>query len=275
LISVITPVFNGAEFLAELIDSVRAQDYPDIEHLVIDDGSTDDGATVGVLERFPHLRWWSRPNRGQYETLNEGLREARGEIVTIISADDRAVAPRAFSTAAALLRERQDLDMVYGRVRHIDARGESLPFENFVEPRGPFAPWLLRHRSCIYHCAMFVRRPLIVDRGVWFDPALRYLGDWDWIGRLLATGHTIGFVDETLAEYRNHQAQVTVGTDESAWRGEAREICRRSGARPWLCMLLRRLYGFRHRTYRACWLLRTGGPTLLAARVWRGARRLG
>ena len=73
LITIITPVYNGAEYLDELIQSVLRQDYPNIEHLIIDDGSQDGGATVSVLQKYPHLRWWSRENKGQYATMNEGL----------------------------------------------------------------------------------------------------------------------------------------------------------------------------------------------------------
>ena len=64
LVSIITPVYNGAEYLNEMIQSVQRQDYPNIEHLIIDDGSQDDGATVAILEKYPHLRWWSRENKG-------------------------------------------------------------------------------------------------------------------------------------------------------------------------------------------------------------------
>ena len=57
LVSIITPVYNGAEYLEELIISVRDhQDYPYIEHIIIDDGSTDDGETVSILKKYPHLR---------------------------------------------------------------------------------------------------------------------------------------------------------------------------------------------------------------------------
>jgi glycosyltransferase involved in cell wall biosynthesis len=81
LISIITPVYNGREYLEELIQSVLNQSYPKIEHLIIDDGSEDGGATLSILKRYPHLRWWSRENKGQYSTMNEGLLEAKGEII--------------------------------------------------------------------------------------------------------------------------------------------------------------------------------------------------
>ncbi len=89
LVSIVTPTFNSADYLQELLQSVAAQDYRRIEHIVIDDGSRDGGATVALLQRYPSVRWWSREdNRGQYATLNEGFRAATGDFLTTISADD-------------------------------------------------------------------------------------------------------------------------------------------------------------------------------------------
>ena len=63
LVSIITAVRNGSRYLSALIESVLAQDYPRIEHIVIDDGSDDDDATIRILEQYPHLRWWTRENQ--------------------------------------------------------------------------------------------------------------------------------------------------------------------------------------------------------------------
>ena len=267
LISVITPAFNGAAYLEDLIASVQGQDYPRIEHIVIDDGSADGGATVDLLGRFPHLRWWSRENRGQFHTLNEGIQAATGDVVTIISADDRYVAPSSFSRVIAYWRERPALGLVYGRVRHIDPAGAPLPFETSVEPRGPFSPWMLRHRSCIYHCSLFVERRLVTGREIVFDPAFRFLGDWDWISRLLATGVAAGYLAEPLSEYRDHPEQVTTRTREDVWRKEARAVCVRTRASYPVCLALRQFYAYRHRCLRLSWLLRTEGARRVAQRL--------
>jgi len=272
LISVVTPAYGAAAYLEELIESVRAQDYPRIEHIIIDDGSQDGGATVAILRRFPHLRWWSRENKGQFPTLNEGIQAASGDVLTIISADDRYVTPKAFSRVIAHWRAHPEFGLVYGRVRHIDPEGAPLPFESSVEPRGPFSPWMLRHRSCIYHCSMFVERSLVSGRGIWFDPEFRFLGDWDWISRLLAAGAVAGYIDEPLSEYRHHPEQVTNTTRSEIWRAEARSICERNHASYRLCLMLHRVYGCRHRGLRLSWLLRTGGPRLVAQRLARKLR---
>src|SRR3990172_9086208 len=87
LISVITAVYNGADYLPDLIESVQAQDYTHYEHIIIDDGSTDDGATVAVLQRYAQadsrIRWWTRENKGQYTTQNEAIEAARGDTIVI------------------------------------------------------------------------------------------------------------------------------------------------------------------------------------------------
>ena len=275
LISVVTPAYGAAAYLEDLIESVRRQDYPRIEHIVIDDGSDDGGATVAVLRRYPHLRWWSRENQGQFPTLNEGIRAATGDVLTIISADDRYVAPSAFSHVISHWRSHPEHGLVYGRVRHIDSTGALLPFETSVEPRGPFSAWMLRHRSCIYHCSLFVQRRLVVGPGIWFDPAFRYLGDWDWISRLMASGAAPGYIDEPLSEYRNHPEQVTHTTPEATWSAEARRICERLQSSHGLCLMLRRAYALRHKGLRLAWLFHTGGPRLVARRLARKLQGLG
>lgn len=274
LVSIITPVFNGAEFLEDLIVSVMRQDYPRIEHIVIDDGSDDGGATVGVLKNFDHLRWWQRENRGQLNTVNEGIRESRGEILSLISADDRYIFPSSFATAVEALRVHRDAGFVYGEIRNIGPDGALLPFETFVEPRGPFSTWLLRHRSCIYHCSLFVRRSAVIRNGLWLDPSFKYLGDWDWISRMLECGVSGHFVPEPLAEYRMHGAQTTARTQEKTWRIEAARICRRNRVSFFISMLVRRYFYLRHRALRFYWLYRTGGTRLLSRRAADKIRQL-
>ncbi len=270
LVSIVTPVYNGGPYLEPLLESVRTQDYPGIEHVVIDDGSTDGGATVEVLRRHPDVRWWSRENRGHPRTVNEALAAARGEVLCVINADD-LLAPGAVRRAVESLGRDPDLGIVYGRVQIVDERGELLPFESFVEPRGPFSRAMLRWRSCIYHCSMYVRRELVQERGIFLDPAFRHLLDWDWICRMMDTGCGVGYIDEVMSSFRMHAAQITQSTLPEKWHAEFAEICRRNGVSLRLGLALQRLYWYRHRVLRLLWLLRSGGPGLALAR-WRASR---
>jgi glycosyltransferase involved in cell wall biosynthesis len=263
--SVITPVYNGGPYLEPLIASVHTQDYPSIEHIVIDDGSTDGGATVEILKQHPHLRWWSRENRGHPRTVNEGLAAARGDVLCVINADDLLV-PGAVGRAVATLEAGPGLSLVYGRVLIVDERGQALPFENFVEPSGPFSRAMLRRRSCIYHCSMYVRRELVVGRGIWLDPGFRHLLDWDWICRIMDTGCGVGFIDAVMSCFRMHAAQITQSTLPQRWHAEFAEICKRNGVSLALGLGVQRLYRYRHRVLRFAWLLRTGGPRLVLER---------
>ena len=156
LISIITAVHNGADYLRPLIDSVLQQDYPNVEHIVIDDGSNDGGATVEILEHYPHLRWWSRENRGQYATQNEGIKAARGEIVGIISADDLYETPDTFSRVVNYWQDHPGCNMVYGKTRRIDAAGQLFPYQLDVTGHYPL-DWL-RYVLYIQHCSLFVTR---------------------------------------------------------------------------------------------------------------------
>lgn len=78
LVSIVTPSFNQAEFIEETILSVKNQDYPNIEHIVIDGGSSD--GTIDILKKYPHLIWISEPDKGQTDAINKGFRMANGEI---------------------------------------------------------------------------------------------------------------------------------------------------------------------------------------------------
>ena len=87
LVSIVTPSFNGAEFLEETIRSVLAQDYPRIEYLVMDGGSTD--GTLKILERYRgRLQFVSEPDGGAADAINRGFRKAKGEILAWLGADD-------------------------------------------------------------------------------------------------------------------------------------------------------------------------------------------
>ena len=71
---------------AVIIESVRSQNYPHWEHIVIDGGSTD--GTVEVLKEFPHLQWISEKDEGHYHAMNKGVARATGDVVNILNADD-------------------------------------------------------------------------------------------------------------------------------------------------------------------------------------------
>jgi glycosyltransferase involved in cell wall biosynthesis len=253
LVSIITPVFNGAKYLDELIRSVLEQDYPHVEHIVIDDGSTDNGATVAILKRYPHLRWWSRENKGQYATQNEGLAAAQGSIVGVICADDKYVAPSTLSSVVRYWNLHPECGCVYGRTLRMDSDGNPLSVDGDYR-RKPFPVWLLRYRLFLSHCSLFVSRQLVLDKSIWFDTSFRYFGDWDWIIRLSMAGQ-FGYLDQPLSVYREHPGQTTQQVGMKLCKLETRRILQKNKSSPVLCWLL----VSQHRILKGLWILRNYG----------------
>ncbi|MCB9030677.1 MAG: glycosyltransferase [Deltaproteobacteria bacterium] len=116
-ISIITPSFNQGEFIKDTIESIRAQNYPNIEHIVVDGGSTD--STLDVLKSYSDLDWTSEPDNGQTDALNKGFAKATGEIVTWLNSDDW-YAENVLHTVA---QEMQGYDIVMGTCQITDRNG--------------------------------------------------------------------------------------------------------------------------------------------------------
>ena len=203
LVSIVTPVYNGSKYIEELILSVLDQDYPCIEHIVIDDGSNDNGATVEILKRYPHLRWWSRPNKGAYATINEGLVASKGELLTVICADDMYASRTALSSAVNLWVSNPNYDAVFGETLLVDINGREL--DNEPPMSGPI--WMFRYCPIVSHCSLLVRRSVVIDGGMFFDLSFPYEADHDWIIRLIRAGCHFRRLRKPIAKFRLHPMQ--------------------------------------------------------------------
>jgi glycosyltransferase len=262
LVSIVTPVYNGSQYLEDLIESVLNQDYPRLEHIVIDDGSDDGGATRSILEQYSHLRWWSRENRGQYATQNEAIKAAKGDVFVVVAADDVLASSTAVSSVIDYWRIRPDLDGVYGKTLHVDESLTPLPVRSSTVWR--FSPWLMRYYMCISHSALYVRRDWVVSRAIWFDTELHFAGDWEWVSRVVGAGCSLGFLDQDLSLYRLHPAQSTQATGESRLMVEYEQVWRRNGVSPLAGKTVRAAFALHQYALRAAWVGRTQGMTALA-----------
>ncbi len=150
LVSIVTPAYKGAvNFLEEQIESVLMQTYPNIEHIVIDDGSPDEGKTLAILARYPHLRSWSRPNIGQYATQNEGFRAAKGVWLTANGQDDRYADKYAIECIVDHAMSHPKADAIHGNTRHVDDSGVPFP----VQPKQNYPYWTLQYHLFFAHCS--------------------------------------------------------------------------------------------------------------------------
>lgn len=175
LISIITPSLNQGRFIRDTIESVLSQDYPRLEYIVIDGGSTDD--TPDILRSYgDRLTWRSAPDAGQADAVNSGFRLANGEILGWLNSDD-TYHHGAVKAAAGYLAASTDTAMVYGDARYIDENNAitgTFPTEDFDMNR-------LAAACIICQPAAFFRRAALEAVGM-LDPGLRYCMDYDlWI----------------------------------------------------------------------------------------------
>jgi len=271
LISIVTAAYNGARFLPYLIESVKAQSYRKFEHIIIDDGSTDGGETVRVLQSYPHVRWWSQENKGQYATQNDGLRAARGDIIAIINQDDAYASPSVFAEVVEYWRLHPRCGFVYGRSLYIDENNTVLPYRRGIEGRR--SKWLIKHVSFIPHISMFFDRRLVVDNEIFFDPEFRMSGDWEWLIRVLEVTEEYGFVDSPVALFRIHRDQKTLSIGKSGFNPENKIVCRRHGINPLVNAVLRRYSNFMIRAKTSVEIIRREGFTSFVARLLRFTKR--
>lgn len=197
LVSIITPSYNQAAFLEETIQSVLNQDYPAIEHILVDGGSTD--GSLDIIHKYrEHFAWWvSEPDSGQAEAINKGLARASGEIVAWINSDDLYL-PGAVSRAVSALGADPGLSMVYGDALTIDSQGgpvSQLAFSNYELLD------LMAYRI-ICQPTVFMRRAMLEKAG-FLDPSYHFLLDhqlWLRLAQLAPIRH----LPYTLAAARHH-----------------------------------------------------------------------
>jgi glycosyltransferase involved in cell wall biosynthesis len=208
LISILTPVYNASAYIEELILSVQAQTFTDYEHILIDDGSNDQGATISILRKHKHIKWWSRENKGQYYTQNELLLAATGKYVTFISADDLYSSSTALSKIHRKIIENPNAEIIYGRTSILRMTDVGC-FLFDPHAYGKFAFAIEKYCPTVQHCSLFIQKEYLLKHNLYFDPEYRLRGDLDWILRLTNTAEHFVFVSEQIAIWRHHNAQTS------------------------------------------------------------------
>lgn len=197
LVSIVISSYNYARYLAEAIDSVLAQDYPNVELIVLDDGSTDD--TRRVLEEYAGRFYWeTQENMGETRTLNKGWRMSRGTILAKLSADD-VLLPGAVSAAVGHLRASPDTVLTYCDFEVLDE--DSNVIRRVSAPEIPYRDMVVKF-VCPVGPGGFFRREAFEATGGW-DERFRRLNDQEFYLRLGLRGR-FRKIPEVLAGYRMH-----------------------------------------------------------------------
>lgn len=203
LVTVITPTFNRAAYIAETIESVLRQSHPRLEHIVVDDGSTD--GTPEVLARYAdRVRVVRQANAGEPHAVNHGFSLARGEILGVVN-DDDPVFPELVSSMVEAFDSRPDVLVAYPDWLLIDADGKTLAENKVVEYR--YLDMLRWHHCMPGPGTFFRRRCLELEGGR--DPSFRLVGDFEFWLRVGLHGPFV-HVPKTLATWRWHGGSASV-----------------------------------------------------------------
>jgi glycosyltransferase involved in cell wall biosynthesis len=197
LVSIVIPAYNYAGYLDQAIRSVLDQDYPNIELLVLDDGSTDD--TRKVLEKYAGLFYQeTQENMGQAATINKGWRMSKGEILAYLSADD-VLLPGATNASVKHLLANPDVVLTYCDYQLIDV--DSKPIRRVKAPEFDYCDMVVKF-VCPPGPGAFVRRGAFEKTGFW-NGSLRQVPDYEYWLRLGLQGRFLR-VPEVLAGFRVH-----------------------------------------------------------------------
>jgi glycosyltransferase involved in cell wall biosynthesis len=197
LVSLVTPVYNGEKYLAECIESVLVQDYPHIEYIVINDGSTD-GSEAIILNYLNQVTYIKQPNQGQAKTLNRGWQMSKGHYLTYLSADDKLL-PGAISALVKFIQKEKDAVVVYPDCDLIDFTRKIVK-KSVVKPFD-YRALLVDQDLYIGVCPLFSRKLFDMLHG-WREN-LRLAPDRDFWLRAAQYGKLLMY-PETLGLYRVH-----------------------------------------------------------------------
>ena len=197
LISVIIPVYNGARFLADAVSNVLAQDYPSLEIIVVDDGSTDDIA--GAVSRLPvDVRFFRQENAGPAAARNRGLRDASGQFIAFLDVDDLWPAGNLAMLSRVLAAE-PGLMVVHGHAQML-----------MLDPvTGQFRPEGNPAESFPYYIGAGLYRREVFESVGPFDASMRFAEDTDWYTRLKESGLPAERLPQVTLEVRRHGANMT------------------------------------------------------------------
>jgi glycosyltransferase involved in cell wall biosynthesis len=203
-VSVVIPAFNHGRYVGEAVQSALDQSYPDLEVIVIDDGSTDN--TREVIRGFgDRVRYFHQENRGLAASRNRGIGESRGDFVAFLDADDLWL-PRKLERQLEVFDQHPSARLVYAGVFHVDCGGRVLK-EIRPRHRGATLPQLLLDNIVIGSgTTAVVPRECLRELGG-FDERFSVCEDWElWLR--IARRYEMDYVDEPLAKYRLHAGNV-------------------------------------------------------------------
>jgi glycosyltransferase involved in cell wall biosynthesis len=211
LVSIITPSFNQARYLEATILSVLDQDYPDLEYIIVDGGSTD--GSQEIIQKYSHqLAWWvSEPDQGQTDAINKGFAHARGDVLAWLNSDD-TYHPGAVTAAVEIMQARPEIGLLYGDADFIDEDGNLI---------GAFPAAQTDYRRLRRGYVHIPQQAAFFRADIWkrvgpLDASFFFAMDYDLWVRIAAIAPLL-YVHQSWANFRLHSQGKTLNADERCW----------------------------------------------------------
>lgn len=210
VISVITPAFNAASTILRAIQSVEDQNFPDWEHIIVDDGSTDQTAALISAIASPRLELIRSPNRGIGPALNTGIARATGNYIAILDSDDEYL-PRHLELHLSEMMADPSLDLLWGGLDLITSSPDQALVPDMVRRRG-----YIHVQDCVVQGTLFVRRRVFSairfteDRNVWCP-------DFDFYSRVEAAGFRCHRFSQPTYRYYRDSGSSVVDRVKATW----------------------------------------------------------
>ncbi|MGD0877000.1 MAG: glycosyltransferase family 2 protein [Anaerolineales bacterium] len=230
-ISIITPSYNQGHYIEETIRSVILQNYPNLEYLIIDGGSTDE--TISIIRRYEKWisYWVSEPDKGQSNAINKGLAKATGEWVAWLNADDVYLPGAFFRVAETASIKNESITWIVGTTIYTDSElietGRFVP-SLYTAPgrdshykKSGWVDFVCTKRAGIAlpQPSSFWKRGTVMEAGG-VDESLKYAMDHELYGRLAYHGYRPVLLEEALACFRKHENQKTTKFPVAFWEEE-------------------------------------------------------
>ena len=204
-VSIVTPSLNQAGFLEDTIRSVLNQEYPNLEYIIIDGGSTD--GSVDIIKKYEkNIHFWlSEKDNGQAHAINKGLRMISGKIWSFLCSDD-TYDPDALSRIVNAFHRHPAAQVVYGNCNFINENN----LVTRVKKPGAYDRKKMLKGNYLYQPAVFARADVLQCYG-YFDESLRFSMDYEYWLRF-ADREAFVYIDEPIANYRLHASSKTMGS---------------------------------------------------------------
>ena len=197
LVTIITVTLNSEKYLRETLESVACQDYPNIEYLIVDGGSTD--STLDILDEYKHLikKIYTRPPKGVPDAMNFGIMAASGEIIGMIHSDDYYADSTVVNRVVEAFNSSKDILIVYGTQDYIHPETK----EVLLRWGRDTDPSEIKKRMYIPHPTVFAKKELYDKAGL-FPVDYKCACDYEWALRVVKITRPY-FIDHTLAAMRD------------------------------------------------------------------------